>query len=145
MTSMATNREVGRRFVAEVLNGKDLDAMDALVAEDFVELDPLPGQRPGRAGLKQTLGMFFAGFPDLEWVIEEEIVADDKVVSRFTWRGTHRGAFLGIPATGRRVAVPGVVIDRFAGGRMQDSRLLMDTLGLMQQLGVIPAPGGGGD
>jgi steroid delta-isomerase-like uncharacterized protein len=140
MTSMATNREVGHRFAAEVLNGKNLDALDALVAEDFVELDPLPGQGPGREGLKQTLAMFFAGFPDLEWVIEEEIAAADKVVSRFTWRGTHRGEFLGIPATGRRVAVKGVVIDRFANARMQDSRLLMDTLGLMQQLGVIPAP-----
>ncbi|HEY2038466.1 MAG TPA: ester cyclase, partial [Edaphobacter sp.] len=62
----------------------------------------------------------------------------DKVVTRFTWTGTQEGVFLGIPATGRGVSVKGVVIDRIANGRMTDSRILMDTMGLMQQLGVVP-------
>jgi predicted ester cyclase len=61
-----------------------------------------------------------------------------KVVSRFTWTGTHRATFLGIPSTGKKVMVKGVVIDRLVDGKMADSRILMDTLGMMQQPGVVP-------
>ena len=129
------------RFVEEVINQGRIEAADELVEENFVELDPLPGQQQGREGLKDVIRMMRAGFPDIHWVVEETIASGDKVVSRFKWSGTHRGDFLGIPATGKRVTVPGVVIDRLHAGKMADSRILMDTLGLMQQLGVIPAPG----
>jgi len=66
------------------------------------------------------------------------LAEDDKVFTRFTWSGTHQGAFFGVPATGRRITVKGVVIDRLVAGRMADSRILMDTLGMMQQLGALP-------
>ena len=128
------------RFVEEVINQGHLDAADELVEEDFVELDPLPGQRQGRDGLKEVIGMMRSAFPDIHWAVEETIAAGEKVVSRFKWSGTHRGEFLGIPATGRRVTVTGVVLDRLRAGKMVDSRILMDTLALMQQLGAIPAP-----
>ena len=134
------NKALMNRFVEEVINQKNLDAADELVAEDFVELDPFPGQEQGREGLKQVLAAFFAGFPDLDWVIEEQIAEGDKVVSRFRWHGTHEGEFLGIPATGRQITVKGVVIDRVVDGKEAESRILMDTLGMMQQLGVVPAP-----
>ena len=134
------NKTIEGRFIEEVLNGKNLAAADELVAEDFVELDPFPGQEQGREGLKELLGMFFGAFPDIRWTIEELIAEVDKVVNRFTFRGTHRGEFLGVPATGRQVEVKGVVIDRIAEGKIADSRILMDALGLMQQLGAIPAP-----
>jgi steroid delta-isomerase-like uncharacterized protein len=101
-------------------------------------LDPLPGQQQGREGLKDVIGGMRAAFPDIHWVIDEMVAEGDKVVSRFTWTGTHRARFLGIPSTGRKVTVKGVVIDRLADGKMADSRILMDTLGMMQQLGVIP-------
>jgi steroid delta-isomerase-like uncharacterized protein len=129
------------RFVEEVINQGHLHAADELVQEDFVELDPLPGQRQGREGLKEVIAMMRSAFPDIHWVVVETIAAGEKVVSRFQWSGTHRGNFLGIPATGRKVTVPGVVIDRLHAGKMADSRILMDTFGMMQQLGVIPAPG----
>ena len=132
-----------RRFVEEVINHGRLDAADELVESDFIELDPLPGQRQGREGLKEVIGMMRAGFPDIHWVINETVAAGDKVVTRFTWTGTHRGVFLGIPATNKEVTVHGVVIDRLNAGRMADSRILMDTFSLMQQLDVIPAPGNG--
>ena len=135
-----TNKETLLAFVEEVINQARYERLNDLVLENFVELDPLPGQQQGREGLKDVLVAFRAGFPDLHWAIEEMIIEGDKVVTRFTWTGTHRGAFLGIPATGSSVAVKGVVIDRLEGGKMADSRILMDTLGLMQQLGVIPAP-----
>ena len=127
------------RFVEEVINQGQLDAANELVEEDFIELDLLPGQRQGREGLKEVIAMMRAGFPDLHWVIDETVAAGDKVVSRFTWTGTHQGVFLGIPATNKAVTVRGLVIDRLNAGKMADSRILMDTLGLMQQLGVIPA------
>jgi steroid delta-isomerase-like uncharacterized protein len=133
-------REVGRRFVEEVINKQNLAAADELVAENFVELDPLPGQAQGREGLKQILAMLFAAFPDLHWTVEEDAAEGEKLWSRFTWRGTHRGDFLGVPATGNQVEVNGVVIDRIVEGKMVDSRILMNELSLMQQLGVIPPP-----
>jgi steroid delta-isomerase-like uncharacterized protein len=129
-----------QRFVEEVINQGRLDAANDLVEENFIELDPLPGQRQGREGLKAVVGMMRAAFPDIHWIVEETVAAGEKVVSRFKWSGTHRGDFLGIRATGRRVTVPGVAIDRLNAGKMADSRILMDTFGLMQQLGIIPAP-----
>lgn len=138
--SSADNKNVIRTFVEEILNQGQFERADDLVREDFVELDPLPGQSQGRAGLKEVIRQLRASFPDMQWVIEEQIAEGEKVCSRFAWTGTHRGTFLGIPATGRRVSVKGVVIDRLVSGKMADSRILMDTLGMMQQLGVLPAP-----
>ncbi|MDQ3253362.1 MAG: ester cyclase [Acidobacteriota bacterium] len=128
------------RFIEEVLNNKNLAAADEIVPDNFVELDPLPGQQPGREGLKQLLAVFFAAFPDYRWTTEEQIAEGDKVVTRFTWRGTHQGNFMGIPPTGRQVIVKGVVIDRVVDGEWKDSRILMDDLSLLRQLGVVPAP-----
>jgi len=134
------NSSVIERFIGEVINQGRLEVADEIVAPDFVELDPLPGQRQGREGLKEVIAMMRSAFPDIHWVNEETIEEGEKVVSRFTWTGTHKGTFLGVPATGKRVSVKGVVIDRVVGGKMIDSRILMDNLGMMQQLGVIPAP-----
>jgi steroid delta-isomerase-like uncharacterized protein len=135
----ASSRAVIQRFIEEVLNQKKLDVADEIVAENFVELDPFPGQGPGRQGLKDVLSAFIAGFPDMHWAIEEQIAEGDKVMTRFTWTGTHQGAFMGIPATGKLVKVKGVVIDRVVDGWMVDSRILMDSMGMLQQLGVLPS------
>jgi steroid delta-isomerase-like uncharacterized protein len=134
-----SNEAVVARFIEEVINKGQLDTADEIVAEDFIELDPLPGQRQGREGLKEIIAILRAAFPDIHWVIDETISAGEKVVTRFTWTGTHRGPFLGILPTSQPVRVKGVVIDRVVSGKMKDSRILMDTLGLMQQLTVVPA------
>ena len=134
MTNMENNKAVIQRFLDEVINQNRMDRADDLVVEDFVELDPLPGQRQAREGLKDVLGMMRVAFPDIHWVVAE----GEKVVTRFTWTGTHRGSFLGVPATGKSVSVKGVVIDELAGGKMSASRMLMDSLGILQQLGVVP-------
>ena len=134
------NKAVVQRFIDEVLNQGKLETADEIVAEDFVELDPLPGQRQGRGGLKEIVTLLRTAFPDMHWSVDETIAAGEKVVTRFTWTGTHKGDFLGIPATGRPVSVKGVVIDRIVGGKMTDSRILMDNFGMMQQLGVISPP-----
>jgi steroid delta-isomerase-like uncharacterized protein len=138
MSTTERNKVVARRFLEEVINQNRMDRADDLVLENFVELDPLPGQRQGREGLKEVLGMMRAAFPDMHWVAEEMVAEGDTVVTRFTWTGTHRGEFLGVPATGRSVVVKGVVMDQLAEGKMSKSRILMDSLGMMQQLGAVP-------
>jgi len=138
----AENIAIVGRFVEEVINQGRYEAADELVEENFVELDPLPGQEQGREGLKDVIRMMRSAFPDINWIVEETIASGDKVVSRFKWTGTNRGKFLGFPVTGRQVVVTGVVIDRLHAGKMADSRILMDSMGMMQQLGVIPGPGG---
>jgi steroid delta-isomerase-like uncharacterized protein len=134
------NKQVIRAFLEDVVNRGELERANDLVKEDFIELDPLPGQQQGREGLKAVIAMLRAAFPDMHWVVNEMIGEGDKVVTRFTWTGTHRGVFLGIPPTGKAVEVKGVVIDRLEQGKMSDSRILMDTMSLMQQLGVVPGP-----
>jgi steroid delta-isomerase-like uncharacterized protein len=134
------NKDVIQAFIEDVVNQGRVERANDLVKEDFVELDPLPGQAQGREGLKAVILGLRSSFPDMHWAVKEMVAEEEKVVTRFVWTGTHRGAFLGIPATGRSVEVKGVVIDRLEDGRMGDSRMLMDTMGLMQQLGVIPAP-----
>ncbi len=136
----STNTAVIQAFIEEVLNQKRLERADDLVKENFVELDPLPGQQQGREGLKAILRVLWSAFPDMHWTVKEMVAEGEKVVTRFVWTGTHRGAFLGIPATGKSVEVKGVVIDHLENGKMAESRILMDTMGLMQQLGVVPAP-----
>jgi len=132
------NAAIIQRFINDVINHGHYEVCDEIVAEDFLELDPLPGQRPGREGLKEVIAMMRSAFPDIHWVTHESVSSGEKVVTRFSWSGTHHGDFLGIPATGRPVTVKGIVIDRVIDSRMTDSRILMDTFGMMAQLGVIP-------
>jgi predicted ester cyclase len=105
-----------------------------------VEQVPFPGQGPGLGGLKDLLRDLRAAFSNMHWPVDEQIAEGDKVFTRFTWTGTHRGLFLGVPATDRLVTVWGTVIDRLVDGKIKETRILMDTLGLMMQLGVISAP-----
>lgn len=136
------NAGIVRGFVDEVITKGNIEAAAKYAWEDVVEQVPLPGQGPGLEGLKDILRAMRAGFPDIVFAIEEQVAEGDKVASRFEWSGTHTGAFLGIPATGRPVRVWGIVIDRLVDGRIKDTRIIMDTLGLMIQLGVFPAPAG---
>jgi steroid delta-isomerase-like uncharacterized protein len=103
-----------------------------------VEQVPFPGQGPGLEGLKDVLRGMRSAFPDIDFSIKEQVCERDKVVSRFEWTGTHKAEFMGVPATGRQVRVWGVVIDRLEAGRIKDTRILMDALGLMMQLGALP-------
>ena len=142
-TDNQANATVVRNFTDEVITQGNIEAAANYVWEDVVEQVPLPGQGPGLDGLKDILRAMRTGFPDIVFSIQEQIAEDDKVASRFEWTGTHQGVFLGIPATGRPVRVWGIVIDRLEEGRIKDTRIIMDTLGLMTQLGVLPAPPAG--
>ena len=137
---MKNNSTIVKAFVDSVLNKGEIDASGQFFWEDMVEQVPLPGQGPGLAGLKDVLRGMRAAFPDMHWIVEEQIAEGDKVVTRFEWTGTHRAEFFGVPATGRPVKVWGVVIDQLEGGKIKNSRIIMDALGLMMQLGAFPSP-----
>jgi len=137
---MQNNCTIVLRFIEEVLNQGNIDSTGQFFWEDMVEQVPFPGQGPGLEGLKAVLRGMRAGFPDMHWSVEEQIAEGDKVLTRFDWTGTHHGEFLGVSATGRPVKVWGTVIDRFQNGKIKETRILMDALGLMMQLGVFPPP-----
>ena len=139
--STEENKACQRRIVEEFINKGNMAVAEALVAEDFVALDPPPGLEQGRAGLIDDIARMRTAFPDMEWTIEEQVAEGDKVACYFVWRGTHQGEFLGIPPTGKRVTVAGMGFDYCAAGQCKKSRVLMDTMSLMQQLGVVPPPG----
>lgn len=125
-------------FLAKVLSAGDIPATGEYFHDDMVEEVPFPGQGPGLDGLKETLTALRTAFPDMRWRVEEQIAEDSRVLTRFVWEGTQRGAFLGIPPTGRAVSVWGMVIDHFQGSKVKSTRIIMDTMGLLQQLGVLP-------
>lgn len=139
---MEENKTFVRRFIEEVLNQGKIDSAGQFVAEDVVEQVPFPGQGPGLEGVKDVIGGLREAFAGFRFDVEEQVAEGDKVVTRFEWSGTHRESFLGVPATGRAVRVWGVVIDRLERGKIKDTRLIMDVLGLMVQLGVVPPPAG---
>jgi steroid delta-isomerase-like uncharacterized protein len=128
-----------REFIDRVLTAGEVDATGDYFHSDMVEEVPFPGQGPGLDGLKETLIRIRRAFPDSQWKVEEQIAEDNKVLTRFLWSGTHQGEFLGIPATNRAIRVWGMVIDRFEDRKVKSTRILLDTLSMMQQLGVLPA------
>jgi steroid delta-isomerase-like uncharacterized protein len=101
--------------------------------QKFAEKERIPCQQQGSEGLKQVIAAFRTAFPDIHWVIDEMLGEGGKVFSRFTWHGTHRGEFFGVPATGRQISVKGMVVDRVVAGKMVESRLLIGG----RHLGVI--------
>lgn len=105
-----------------------------------VVLHGYQGVEPGLEGVRRFYEAFWAAFPGSRITLEDVVSEGDKVACRFTLRATHGGEFNGIPATGREVSLPGITVLRFAGGKCVERWSQADFLGLMQQLGVIPAP-----
>lgn len=128
------NKAADRWFIDQIINGQDLESIGDIVADDFVEQNPPPGQGPGRDGLRDFLAQMFRAFPDLTWTVHEMVAEGDRVAAWSTWTGTHREDFLGIGATGRSVTVEAWTFDRFHDGKMCESRIIMDVMGMMQQL-----------
>jgi steroid delta-isomerase-like uncharacterized protein len=136
------NKALFRQFIDEVFNQGNMSAVDELVAPDFVEHEELPPGIPtDRKGVKQLTLMLRSAFPDFKATIEDMLAEGDKVVVRMTWRGTHKGEFMGIPATGKSVSIGVIDIVRFSEDKFVEHWGLMDNASMMQQLGAVPAPG----
>jgi steroid delta-isomerase-like uncharacterized protein len=122
----------------EMIASGDIDGLHEVVAQDMVDRDPVPGQKPGLEGVKEFFHSMRAGMSDLKFDLEDLIVEGDKAVARIRLRGKHTGEFMGIPATGRDVDVQGIDILRFENGKVVERRGIFEDLNLLQQLGVIP-------
>jgi steroid delta-isomerase-like uncharacterized protein len=138
--STEENKALVRRFEAAVWNERDPARVDEFFAAGHVFR--AAGSPPlDREGHRQMIAHFQEAFPDGRNASEELLADGDKVVQRWTYRGTHRGAFQGIPPTGRQVTLTGISIWRVEGIQIVESWHELDTLGLLQQLGALPAPG----
>jgi steroid delta-isomerase-like uncharacterized protein len=136
------NKALVRRMANEVMNNGNLRVVDEIIAPNAVNHSNPPGFPAGTAGVKQMVTMYRSAFPDMRITIEDLVAEGDKVVARWSATGTHRGELMGIPATGKRVTVTGIEINRIAGGKIAEHWEIFDQLSMMQQLGVVPAPGG---
>jgi predicted ester cyclase len=139
--STEQNKALIRRLFEEGLNQNQPSVFDELIAPSFVIYDAPPGKPHGGEGFRQVVAMFRAAFPDLHVTFEEELADGDFVIHRGYVTGTHQGEFQGIPPTGKQVKMKTLDIWRVANGKAVENWVQMDMLGLMQQLGVIPAQG----
>ena len=130
------NKAVYRRYIQELFNEGRLDRLDELLSPSYVYHDAPPGTPPGREAIRQVVSMFRAAFPDLTITIEDQVAEGDMVCSRTVTRGTHRGTLFGIPATGNVVAMRGMTFVRIVDGRVAESWVNNDVMGLMSQLGA---------
>lgn len=141
-TTHSSNKEFAWRLHEEVWDNGNLDLIDELIAEDYVEHSPaIPHDVRGPADYKQNVEMIRTGFPDLTLTEEDTIAEGDKVVSRITFRGTHDGEFLDIPPTGMSVEFGVIVINRVEDGQLVEAWVQTDMVGLLQQLGVVEESG----
>ena len=129
------------RQMYDFINARDIDGFADVLADDFVEHEETPGLAPTREGVKQFFQMYVAAFPDLRFDPDDILASGDKVVGRVTASGTHKGEFMGMPATGKHFSVQLIDIIRFGDdGLAHEHWGVVDVMAMMQQLGVIPTP-----
>jgi steroid delta-isomerase-like uncharacterized protein len=133
-------KAVIRRWV-EAWNTQDLDAAEELVSPEFVRHDANLPDVVGPQAERQYIAATLTAFPDLHLEIEQLVAEGDLVAARYLVQGTHRGEFLGIPGTGRPMTIQASESYRLAGGKLAEQWVVMDALGLLQQLGAVPVPG----
>ena len=143
--SVEENKADTRRAVEEFWNKGNMELLNEFWATNYIHHDPSSTKISDLEGFKQWVNTTRTGFPDLNVTIEDIIAEGDKVVTRWTFRGTHKGELGGILPTGKQVTVTGITIDRIADGKTLESWWSSDNLGFWQQLGVIPPMEQGGE
>ena len=134
------NKQVVRKLFNDLLNKGNLAVADEIIAAHHVHHDPAtPDFGKGPEGQKQVISLYRNAFPDLKFTIDHMIDADDFVTTRYTSTGTHKGELWGIASTDKTIKVGGMAINRISRGRIVETWVIWDALGLMQQLGVVPA------
>jgi steroid delta-isomerase-like uncharacterized protein len=131
-----------RRFFEEWNKGKAaaMAEIDKTWATNVVFHSGVGREICGLKDFKQFFSAYYDAFPDIHWTLDDMVVEGDKVAVRWALTGTHKGEFMGIPPTNKKVTMWGIEIDRVAGGKFVETWVRLDTLGFMQQLGVVPAP-----
>ncbi len=137
--STEENKALARRFFEDVWNKHNLALVGELFSTGYVEHRPLPGMPPTRDGFKQVASMFWSGFPDGRIEVEDQVAEGDTVVTRWNSRSTHTGEFMQLAPTGKQLVVGGISINRIAEGKIVETWVQFDQLGMLQQLGAVPA------
>jgi steroid delta-isomerase-like uncharacterized protein len=140
--STDTNKATVTRYYEEILNGRNIELIDQLAVEDYVENDPFPGQGNGRSDLRARVAVLLEAFNPIHFVIEDVVAEGDHVVVRWSQTSTQSGPFMGMPPTGREFTINGIDIHALRDGCLAEHWHVVDQLGLLQQLGAIPAPSG---
>ncbi len=138
--STEQNKEIVKEMFDRIVSGDTKDVAK-IFAPDWVNLDPGLPPMMGIEGARRLLTVFSTAFPGCRLESVQMVGEGDKVAAHFSFSGTHRGAFLNIPPTGKSFSVAGTGIFRLKDGKLAENRVVFDVLGLMQQLGVIPVPG----
>jgi steroid delta-isomerase-like uncharacterized protein len=134
---MSDNKAVMLRLYEEVFSQGNIDLIDEIMADDFVEHEELPPGIPqGKGAPRALVAMLREAFPDFRATAEEMLEDGDKVITRARFSGTHKGEFMGIPATGNQVDMSVIDIVEFRDGKAVAHWGIMDQAGMMQQLGV---------
>ena len=130
-----------RRYFLDAFEQGNIDLLDELLAPDYVNHTPATPDLPtGPEGVKGVVTMFRSAMPDLRVLIEDMIAEGDKVATRYTLEGTHEGELFGVPPTGQRLSIESITVERVSDGKIREHWRVTDELGMMQQLGAIPAP-----
>jgi steroid delta-isomerase-like uncharacterized protein len=140
--SVEQNKEMFRHWIEEGWNRGNLSVVEEIFAVNYVSHAFPPAFPPNQEGLKRFVAAFQEAFPDLRWTLHDMVAEGDNVIARFTGSATHRGEFMGISATGKSFSVMGFLQGRFEGGKWAEDWVSWDQLGMLQQLGVVPTPGG---
>jgi steroid delta-isomerase-like uncharacterized protein len=144
--TIAELKELVSRFHDEVWSEGNLDLIDEVIAEDYVEHNPaVPYEVRGREAYKQNVETFRTAFPDLSFTEEDVIAEGDRVVTRLTARGTHDGEFMDAEPTGNTFEVTGITIWRIEDGKVVEAWVQADIMGMMQQIGLAPEPQADGE
>lgn len=130
-------KEIYRHYIEELWHQKNMAAAASYFAPDYVDRAAPPMQPPGVEGAKFIIGYFLSAFPDVQIVIEDMIVEDDKLVARLSSHGTHQGEFFGLPPTHKPFQNTGIHIVRFRDDKMIEHWANNDDLGLLRQIGAI--------
>jgi steroid delta-isomerase-like uncharacterized protein len=134
------NKEIVRRSAEEPWTG-NIGILDELLAPDYIGHDPSqPEPTRGIAGAKEFIQQYISAFPDARVTIDQQLAEGDYVTSKWMGRGTHKGELMGIAATNKQVTVTGITISRIANGKVAEEWTNWDTLGMLQQIGAVPAP-----
>ena len=132
------NKALPRRIFEDMETRGNIDAADEIFSRDFVGHMPI-GEMHGPDSMKEFATALRIGFPDIRSTVEDQIEEGDRVVTRFTASGTHQGVFMGVPASGNHMEITGVIISRIANGKIVEQWGVPDLLGMMQQIGAVPA------
>jgi steroid delta-isomerase-like uncharacterized protein len=136
------NEAIVQRWWQELWNGGDLAVADEIVAPDFTDHDPAsPWVPPGIDGCKTLVTGYRTVFPDIHFTIEQQVAAENTVVSHWRCRGTHRGELMGTAPTGKEIDVEGISILHLENGKIRHQTTIWDALGMMQQIGAVSALG----